>query len=172
MDLSRLGAGQTSVKQTVRKVIDLVSDGEEEKNPLKPRALSDAPVAKHEEVEYESGTDSSGEVWETESLFEDALEEIGDDRLLEGGMLHHKHNFSYVNNATNAVLQARMSALSKRRENIGACCVRKVPRFSVKLLSRPASSPRRNLSRLSASARRRFSKVPPILPIMVSYPWP
>jgi len=96
MDLSRLGPGQTSVKQTIRKVVDLVSDDEEEQNPLKPRALSEAPVANHdEEVEYESGTDNSGEVWETESLFEDALEEIGDDRLLEGGM-YITNNISHM----------------------------------------------------------------------------
>jgi hypothetical protein len=105
MDLSRLAAGQTSIKQTFQEVVDLVSDDEEEETALKPRALSEVPEAIHdEEVDYESGTDDSGEAWETESLFEDALEEIGDDTLLEGGMLHHKQHFSYLNSATNTDL--------------------------------------------------------------------
>ncbi|KFY34728.1 hypothetical protein V494_06514 [Pseudogymnoascus sp. VKM F-4513 (FW-928)] len=89
MDLSQLAAGQTVIETTFKAVVDLVSDddaGETEVRPAEALATEAAPEEDDEDDnDYESGTDASGEVWETDSLFEDALEEIGDAELHEGG---------------------------------------------------------------------------------------
>ena len=93
MDLSQLAAGQTTIETSFKAVVDLVSDDEavvgEREVRLEPatEALeADEDEDEDDEDDYESGSVASGEVWETESLFEDALEEIGDGEL-QGGML-------------------------------------------------------------------------------------
>lgn len=94
MEFSRLAADQASIKQSFQEVVDLVSDDEGEETALKPRALSEEPEAagpEDDNNEYETGTDDNEEVWETESLFEDTIQEIGDEILLEGGKLSHGH---------------------------------------------------------------------------------
>lgn len=88
MDLSQLAAGQTTIEASFKAVVDLVSDDDAGKTEVRPEPSTEVPEADEEDDnDYESGTDVSGEVWETESLFEDALEEIGDGELLQGGML-------------------------------------------------------------------------------------
>jgi hypothetical protein len=91
MDLSQLAAGQTTIETSFKAVVDLVSDdeavvGEREVSPEPATEALEADEDEDEDNDYESGSVASGEVWETESLFEDALEEIGDGEL-QGGML-------------------------------------------------------------------------------------
>lgn len=87
MDLSQLAAGQTAIEATFKAVVDLVSGDDASETEVRPEPASVALEANDEDDnDYESGTDDSGEVWDTESLFEDALQEIGDEGLL-GGML-------------------------------------------------------------------------------------
>ncbi|KFY91995.1 hypothetical protein V498_05196, partial [Pseudogymnoascus sp. VKM F-4517 (FW-2822)] len=89
MDLSQLAAGQTTIEASFKAVVDLISDDEAVETEVRSELATEALQALEEDEEddndYESGTDASGEVWETESLFEDALEEIGDGELLQGG---------------------------------------------------------------------------------------
>lgn len=89
MDLSQFAAGQTAIETAFKAVVDLVSDDDAGDPKVRPEPSSEvAPEANDDDDnDYESGTDASGEVWETESLFEDVLEEIGDGELLQGGML-------------------------------------------------------------------------------------
>lgn len=88
MDLSQLAAGQTTIEASFKAVVDLISDDEAVETEVRSELATEALQALEEDEEddndYESGTDASGEVWETESLFEDALEEIGDGELLQG----------------------------------------------------------------------------------------
>lgn len=91
MDISQLAAGQTTIEASFKAVVELVSDDEAGGEPevrAEPgaEALETDEDEDEDEDDYESGSDASGEVWETESLFEDALEEVGDGELL-GGML-------------------------------------------------------------------------------------
>lgn len=91
MDLSQLAAGQTAIETSFKAVVELVSEDEGAEKEVRPQSASvEAPEAEDEDEDdndYESGSDDSGEVWETESLFEDAMEEIGDGELLQGGRL-------------------------------------------------------------------------------------
>lgn len=100
MDLSQLAAGQTAIETSFKAVVDLVSEDEGAEKEVRPQSASvEAPEAEDEDEDdndYESGSDDSGEVWETESLFEDAMEEIGDGELLQGGRLR---NISLTNKA-------------------------------------------------------------------------
>ncbi|KFX98997.1 hypothetical protein O988_04092 [Pseudogymnoascus sp. VKM F-3808] len=85
MDLSQLAAGQTAIEATFKAVVDLVSGDDASETEVRPEPASVALEANDEDDnDYESGTDDSGEVWDTESLFEDALQEIGDEGLLGG----------------------------------------------------------------------------------------
>jgi hypothetical protein len=92
MDISQLAAGQTTIETSFKALVDLVSDDEVEGEPeVRPEPGTEALEADEDEDDndFESGSDASGEVWETESLFEDALEEVGDGELV-GGMLRKR----------------------------------------------------------------------------------
>ncbi|OBT54629.1 hypothetical protein VE04_05928 [Pseudogymnoascus sp. 24MN13] len=89
MDLSQLAAGQTTIETSFKAVVDLVAVdeavvGEREVSPEAATEALEADEDEDDDNDYESGSVASGEVWETESLFEDALEEIGDGEL-QGG---------------------------------------------------------------------------------------
>ncbi|KAI9871607.1 MAG: NAD-dependent histone deacetylase sir2, partial [Pleopsidium flavum] len=77
----RLVKGPVPKTPTVE-IIDLTSDEESENdfiNPLKREANGDAPVLANEAEEEETGEDQ----WESESLYEDAIEEMEDDQLFD-----------------------------------------------------------------------------------------
>lgn len=104
MDISQLAAGQTTIEASFKAVVDLISDDEAGETDVRPEPATEALQAleadDEDEDDYESGTDASGEVWETESLFEDALEEIGDGELLQGGMLR----WTFITNKARGLL--------------------------------------------------------------------
>lgn len=82
MDLSRLAAGEVGLRAPVHEVVDLVSDSESEDEPALPH-LPHADDALDDEADSVEDADDEG-AWETESLFEDTLEEMGDEHLLAG----------------------------------------------------------------------------------------
>lgn len=170
MDLSQLAAGQVTIEASFKAVIDLVSDDVKAGTEVKPRLSSESPEANDvDNNEFESGTDDSGEVWETASLFEDALEEIGDEKLLEGGMLCMPGIIRGV--VTKIILQERMSVRSKKRESTGASFERVVPLSFVKLPSKRELSQRRNSSQPSVSNLLNSSRVLQTWPTIACFPW-
>jgi NAD+-dependent protein deacetylase SIR2 len=97
MDLSVLGAGETAeesvLKAPAHEVIDLTSGSESEgdEEDVATHDLSARVAEVVEEVEdpvgagTSTGEDDDDEAWESESLFEDTIQEMGDEHLLEGG---------------------------------------------------------------------------------------
>ncbi len=82
---------ESSLKIPAVEVIDLRSDGESETgNATTQRVTRDAP---NDEVHREE-EEGDEEGWESESLYADALEGMGDEHLFEGGMLCPLHPFT------------------------------------------------------------------------------
>lgn len=91
MDPSRVAAGNGLVNGNKFQVVDLLSDQESD--------IADGLVSRYPRVNVEglesldesedglssSAEDDDNEEWEVESLFEDTLEEMGDEHLFEGG---------------------------------------------------------------------------------------
>jgi NAD-dependent histone deacetylase SIR2 len=90
MDAARLGSGQPTIKGPSVNIVDLSSEDESDLEDAlithprvnRPNGANglDAPDASEDEDE-----DSENEDWEIESLFEDTLEEMGDEHLFDGG---------------------------------------------------------------------------------------
>jgi NAD-dependent histone deacetylase SIR2 len=85
MDISRLGPGQASLKGSALQVVDLVSNDES--------LIEDELAGGRPHVNRLDGDDASGDElddeedegeWEIDSLFEDTLEEMGDEHLFVG----------------------------------------------------------------------------------------
>jgi hypothetical protein len=95
MDVSRVGAGHVPVKAAVHQVVKLDSDDESEIEDAllgQPRVNGvngvnggfEALEAPSESADDEDGDNDE---WEVESLFEDTLEELGDESLFDGSGL-------------------------------------------------------------------------------------
>lgn len=88
MEVSRLSSGQASVKMPGAQVIDLDSDIEPSIDALEMKRVGisgvngiDLGVEESGDEDEEEGADWS----EVESLYEDTLEEMGDEHLLVAG---------------------------------------------------------------------------------------
>lgn len=90
MDLNQLGPEQDPLKGPGYEVLDLVSDdeslieGETSYSRVNGVVLQGGSLDDSEE-ELEAEEDGENGEWEVDSLFEDTLEEMGDEHLFDGG---------------------------------------------------------------------------------------
>ena len=117
MDPSRVAAGNGVVNGSKYQVVDLLSDQESD---IADGLVSGYPRVNINELEdldaSEDGLTSSiedeeNEEWEVESLFEDTLEEMGDEHLFEGG----RYRETPVSRRAKNKPQTRTRALSKKQ---------------------------------------------------------
>ncbi len=100
MDLSLLGAGEvaeeTALRSRAHEVVNLTSESESDADDDVATHHLSTKVAEAVEESQDAvtglvgtdGEDEDGdEAWESESLFEDTIQEMGDEHLLDGGML-------------------------------------------------------------------------------------
>jgi hypothetical protein len=83
MDLNQLDAAETSLKYPAHEIVDLTSDDESvasvAENPLEDVGGPGSEGEEATEGEAESEIEDGSEIWESESLLADVLEELADD---------------------------------------------------------------------------------------------
>ena len=92
MDASRASGNPTIVH-------DLISEDESDDNAhliIHPRVDGVNGVHDLATLDGSEGDENSEDEWDVESLFEDTIEEMGDEHLYEGGELLHNHITTYL----------------------------------------------------------------------------
>lgn len=78
--------GEPSSLQETMDAVDIASsaDVDEANLTMEPMVAVEKEVS---QSEYETDSDASGDEWETQSLYEDAIQVLRDDQLRDGGKL-------------------------------------------------------------------------------------
>ena len=89
MDATRLGSGQPTIKVSDMNVHDLTSEDESDVEDalltIHPRVNGVNGAQTLDALDASEDEEDSNDGWDVESLFEDTIEEMGDEHLFDGG---------------------------------------------------------------------------------------
>ena len=89
MEAPRLGSGQPTIKVPDMNVHDLTSEDESDVDDalltVHPRVNGVNGPQALDALDASEGEDDSSDGWDVESIFEDTIEEMGDEHLFNGG---------------------------------------------------------------------------------------